>query len=367
MSSNVFGTLFRLMTFGESHGLEIGAVIDGCPAGMALDAADIQRDLDRRRPGQSRYTTQRREEDRVRIVSGVFEGRTTGTPIGLMIENQDQRARDYNEIKQLFRPGHADWTYWKKYGIRDYRGGGRASARETAMRVAGGAIARKVLRSLGVEIQGCLIAMGPVKIDPNRKNWGEVAQNPFFCPDSESVAKFEELLDRCRSQGDSVGAMLEVVARGVPVGWGEPVYGRLDADLAAGMMGINAVKSVEIGAGSHAAEGFGSQMADEMIPDAEAPEGVRFASNHSGGILGGISNGNEIVVRLAVKPTPSIHSELRTVNTMGLAQIIQTRGRHDPCVGIRAVPVAEAMMALVLVDHYLRHRARAGIFKVLHD
>ncbi|MBF0434511.1 MAG: chorismate synthase [Magnetococcales bacterium] len=362
MTANSFGRMFRLTTFGESHGPMIGAVVDGCPAGMELEEADIQRDLDRRRPGQSRFTTQRREDDRVTIVSGVFEGRTTGTPIGLMIENQDQKSRDYNDIKDLFRPGHADWTYLQKYGRRDYRGGGRASARETAMRVAGGAIARKVLRSLGVTIQGCLIGMGPERIDRTHWDWEEVGRNPFFSPDREAVPRFEALLDRCRRAEDSVGAMLEIVARGVPVGWGEPVYGRLDADLAAGMMGINAVKAVEIGAGCAAAQGFGSQLADEMVVDRSRPGGVRFVSNHAGGILGGIANGDDIVVRLAVKPTPSIHTELRTIDSSGEARIIKTRGRHDPCVGIRAVPVAEAMMALVLMDHCLLHRARSGMF-----
>ncbi|MBF0109450.1 MAG: chorismate synthase [Magnetococcales bacterium] len=364
MSANVFGTLFRLMTFGESHGPEIGAVVDGCPAGMALDVVEIQHDLDRRRPGQSRYTTQRKEEDKVRIVSGVFEGRTTGTPIGLMIENQDQRSRDYGAIQHVFRPGHADWTYWKKYGLRDYRGGGRASARETAMRVAGGAVARKVLRSAGVEIRGCLIGMGPEKIDPARKDWSEVEKNPFFSPDVAAVERFAALLERCRSEGDSVGAMLEVEASGVPVGWGEPVYGRLDADLAAALMGINAVKAVEIGTGFGVAEGFGSHLADEMVPEPDSPLGIRFLSNHSGGILGGISSGAPIVVRIAVKPTPSIHSQLRSVDTSGREQMIRTLGRHDPCVGIRAVPVAEAMVALVLADHYLRHRARWEMFPV---
>lgn len=365
MSSNVFGQMFRLVTFGESHGPVIGAVVDGCPSGMDLVEDDLQRDLDRRRPGQSRFTTQRRELDRVKILSGVFEGKTTGTPIGMIIENEDQRSRDYTEIQQLFRPGHADWTYLVKYGRRDYRGGGRASARETAMRVAGGAIAKKILSSMGVSIQGSLIAMGPEKTDPLHHDFSQVEKNPFFCPDSEAVSRFEALLERCRREGDSVGAMLEVVARGVPAGWGEPVYGRLDADLAGGMMGINAVKSVEIGAGSRVAEGFGSQMADEMVPDGGNPRGVRFLANHSGGILGGISNGEDIVVRLAVKPTPSIATELRTVDTFGQARSIKTRGRHDPCVGIRAVPVAEAMMALVLADHSLRHRARHGVFSAL--
>ncbi|MBF0134045.1 MAG: chorismate synthase [Magnetococcales bacterium] len=362
MSGNSLGTLFRLTTFGESHGPAIGGVVDGCPPGMDLDESDIQKDLERRRPGQSRFTTQRRESDRVKILSGVFEGKTTGTPIGLLIENEDQKSRDYTEIQEVFRPGHADWTYLKKYGRRDYRGGGRASARETAMRVAGGAIARKILRYQGVEIQGCLIAMGPEQTDPGKRDWSQVDKNPFFSPDSDAVARFEVLLDRCRSAGDSVGAVLEVVARGVPVGWGDPVYGRLDADLAGGMMGINAVKGVEIGTGFASAGGYGSQMADEMVPDAGQRDGVRFLSNHSGGILGGISNGNEIVVRLAVKPTPSIHKPLQTVTTSGQGQIIQTRGRHDPCVGIRAVPVAEAMMALILVDHFFRHRSRHALF-----
>ncbi|MBF0454727.1 MAG: chorismate synthase [Magnetococcales bacterium] len=362
MSANSMGRLFSYTTFGESHGSAIGAVVDGCPAGMALCEADIQVDLDRRRPGTSRFTTQRKELDRVQILSGVFEGVTTGTPIGLLIKNGDQRSKDYSKIKETFRPGHADYTYWKKYGIRDYRGGGRSSARETAMRVAAGAIAKKLLSHLGVTIRGALIAMGTEEIDRSRWAWSQVENNPFFCPDALAVPRFEALLDSIRKQGDSIGALIEVVAQGVPAGWGEPVIDRLDADLAKAMMSINAVKGVEIGAGMAAAQGRGSHMADEMVPDGDQPEGVRFLSNFSGGILGGISSGGELVVRLSVKPTSSIHIPKKTVDIHGQPQEIVTHGRHDPCVGIRAVPVAEAMAALVLADHFLQHRCRSGIF-----
>jgi chorismate synthase len=362
MSGNSFGRLFRYTTFGESHGPAIGAVVDGCPAGMALSEADIQIDLDRRRPGASRFTTQRKEADQVRILSGVFEGITTGTPIGLLIENSDQRSKDYSEIKDKFRPGHADYTYWRKYGLRDYRGGGRSSARETAMRVAAGAVAKKLLSHIDVEVQGALIGMGEEEIDRQRWDWSEVTNNPFFCPDAEAVPRFEKLLERIRHQGDSVGALLEVVAKGVPAGWGEPVIDRLDADLAKAMMSINAVKGVEIGAGMAAARGTGSAMADEMVPDLEKLGGVGFLSNFSGGILGGISSGADLVVRMSVKPTSSISIAKKTIDTNGQPQEIVTKGRHDPCVGIRAVPVAEAMAALVLADHFLQHRSRQSIF-----
>ena len=360
MSGNSFGQLFRVTTFGESHGPALGAIVDGCPSGLSLSAADLQGDLDRRRPGQSRFTTQRQEMDRVRILSGVFEGVTTGTPIGLLIENNDQRSKDYTDIQTLFRPGHADYTYWRKYGIRDYRGGGRASARETAMRVAAGGVAKRLLATLGVEIRAALIAMGSEQIDRDRWDWDEVERNPFFSPDAIMVPRWEALLDNIRKQKDSVGALLEVVASGVPVGWGEPVFDRLDADLAKGIMSINAVKSVEIGAGLAAANGTGSAMADEMRADAAATDGVAFLSNHAGGILGGISTGQDIVLRLAVKPTSSIGIPRKTVDIHGKDQTIVTKGRHDPCVGIRAVPIAEAMTALVLADHFLRFRSHHG-------
>ncbi|MBF0180733.1 MAG: chorismate synthase [Magnetococcales bacterium] len=361
MSGNGFGILFRLTTFGESHGPAIGGVVEGCPAGLPLAEADLQRDLDRRRPGQSRFTTARNEPDQVRILSGVFEGVTTGTPIGLLIENQDKRSVDYREIQDRFRPGHADWVYQKKYGIRDYRGGGRASARETALRVAGGAIAKKLLADqAGVRIQGALTAMGEVAIDRQNWRWEEVERNPFFTPDADAVPRFEELVKMIRAAGDSVGALLEVIATGVPVGLGEPVFDRLDADLAKALMSINAVKGVEIGSGMAAACGQGSMMADEMVPDPGQPDGVAFLSNHAGGILGGISTGQPIVARLAVKPTSSIAIPRRSVTLDNQACEVVTRGRHDPCVGIRAVPVAEAMMALTLADHWLRFRSRQG-------
>ncbi|MBF0380624.1 MAG: chorismate synthase [Magnetococcales bacterium] len=362
MSANSFGRLFCYTTFGESHGPAIGAIVDGCPAGMPLTEADIQHDLDRRRPGTSRFTTQRKEPDTVQILSGVFEGKTTGTPIGLMIVNQDQRSKDYSKIKDTFRPGHADYTYFRKYGIRDYRGGGRSSARETAMRVAAGAIAKKLLLHTGVKVHGALVAMGEEDIEYNNWSWAEVAKNPFFSPDANAVPRFEKLMDEIRKKGDSVGATVEVVAQGVPPGWGEPVIDRLDADLAKAMMSINAVKGVEIGAGMLAARGRGSEMADEMIPDEKAKHGVKFLSNYSGGILGGISSGADIVVRIAVKPTSSIHIPKQTIDKNGNAQEIVTHGRHDPCVGIRAVPVAEAMAAIVLADHFLQNRSRANIF-----
>jgi chorismate synthase len=354
MSHNSFGHLFRFTTWGESHGSAIGCVVDGCPPRIPLGEADIQPWLDRRRPGQSRFTTQRQEPDQVRILSGVFEGLTTGAPISLVIENVDQRPRDYAEIADRFRPGHADLTYELKYGIRDYRGGGRASARETAMRVAAGAIARKVLGS-GVVIRGALVQMGPHPIDRSRWDWAATGENPFFCPDAVAAVAWESYLAEVRKAGSSCGAVIEIVAEGAPPGLGAPVYGKLDADLAAGLMSINAVKGVEIGEGFAAAALSGEANADEMhMQDGR----VQFASNHAGGILGGISTGQPIVARFAVKPTSSILTPRRTVNRRGAEADITTRGRHDPCVGIRAVPVGEAMMALVLADHLLRHRAQ---------
>jgi chorismate synthase len=361
MSHNTFGHLFRVTTFGESHGVAIGCVVDGCPPQIPLTVEEIQRDLDRRRPGQSRFTTQRQEPDAVKILSGVMAHPesgaqvTTGTPIGLLIENTDQRSKDYSDIKDKFRPGHADYTYEAKYGLRDYRGGGRSSARETAMRVAAGAIARKILS--GVTVRGALVQMGPHKIDRDKWNWDQVAKNPFFCPDKDKAAFFEDYLDGIRKSGSSIGAVIEVVAEGVPAGWGAPIYGKLDADLAAAMMSINAVKGVEIGAGFAAAELSGEENADEMRM---GNQGVAFLSNHAGGILGGISTGQPVVARFAVKPTSSILSPRRTVDRNGGETEIMTKGRHDPCVGIRAVPVGEAMMACVLADHFLRHRAQVG-------
>jgi chorismate synthase len=361
MSHNTFGRLFRVTTFGESHGVAIGCVVDGCPPQIPLTVEEIQRDLDRRRPGQSRFTTQRQEPDAVKILSGVMahpetgEQVTTGTPIGLLIENTDQRSKDYSDIKDKFRPGHADYTYEAKYGLRDYRGGGRSSARETAMRVAAGAVARKILP--GVTVRGALVQMGPHKIDRDKWNWDEVAKNPFFCPDKDKAAFFEDYLDGIRKSGSSIGAVIEVVAEGVPAGWGAPIYGKLDADLAAAMMSINAVKGVEIGDGFAAAELSGEENADEMRM---GNQGVAFLSNHAGGILGGISTGQPVVARFAVKPTSSILSPRRTVDRNGGETEIMTKGRHDPCVGIRAVPVGEAMMACVLADHFLRHRAQIG-------
>jgi chorismate synthase len=361
MSHNTFGHLFRVTTFGESHGVAIGCVVDGCPPQVPLLVEDIQRDLDRRRPGQSRFTTQRQEPDAVKILSGVMANPetgvqvTTGTPIGLLIENTDQRSKDYSDIKDKFRPGHADYTYEAKYGLRDYRGGGRSSARETAMRVAAGAIARKILS--GVTIRGALVQMGPHMIDRDKWDWQEVAKNPFFCPDKDKAAFFENYLDGIRKSGSSIGAVIEVVAEGVPAGWGAPIYAKLDADLAAAMMSINAVKGVEIGAGFAAAELSGEENADEMRM---GNQGVSFLSNHAGGVLGGISTGQPVVVRFAVKPTSSILSPRRTVDRNGGETEIMTKGRHDPCVGIRAVPVGEAMMACVLADHFLRHRAQIG-------
>jgi chorismate synthase len=364
MSHNSFGHLFRVTTFGESHGPALGCVVDGCPPGLALEAEDIQAELDRRKPGQSRFTTQRREPDQVRILSGVFaddrtEGRqlTTGTPIALLIENTDQRSKDYSEIRDSYRPGHADYAYDAKYGIRDYRGGGRSSARETAARVAAGAIARKVLPA-EVIVQAALVQMGPHAIDRARWDWAEVERNPFFCPDAEMAAFYETYLDGIRKDGSSVGAVIEVVAEGVPPGLGAPVYGKLDADLAAAMMSINAVKGVEIGDGFASAALRGEENADEMRSgNAGTPT---FLANHAGGILGGIATGQPVICRFAVKPTSSILTPRRTVTRDNRDADIVTKGRHDPCVGIRAVPVAEAMMACVLADHYLRHRGQVG-------
>jgi chorismate synthase len=362
MSHNSFGHLFRVTTFGESHGAAIGCVVDGCPPRLALTAADIQRDLDRRRPGQSRFTTQRREPDEVKILSGVMiddsSGAqvTTGSPIALAIENVDQRSKDYSEIRDLYRPGHADYTYDAKYGLRDYRGGGRASARETAARVAAGAVARKIIP--GVTVRAALVQMGPHAIDRDRWDWDEVARNPFFCPDAARAAFFEDYLDGIRKQGSSIGAVIEVIAEGVPVGLGAPVYGKLDSDIAAALMGINAVKGVEIGAGFAAAALSGEDNADEMRMGNDGRP--RFLSNRAGGILGGISTGQPIVARFAVKPTSSILTPRATVDRYGRETEIATKGRHDPCVGIRAVPVGEAMLACVLADHYLRHRGQVG-------
>ncbi len=356
MSANSFGHLFRFTTFGESHGPAIGCVVDGVPPRLPLNEADIQVFLDRRRPGQSRHTSQRREPDTVEIMSGVFEGQTTGTPIGLLIRNQDARSKDYAAIKDTFRPGHADYTYLAKYGIRDHRGGGRASARETAMRVAAGAVARKVLGK-GIEIRGALIRIGPHAIDRDHWDWAEVARNPFWCPDAQSAAHWEAYLDGVRKQGSSIGAVIEVVASGVPAGLGAPIYNKLDGDLAKALMTINAVKGVEVGAGFAAAALSGEENADEMRM---GNDGVTFQSNNAGGILGGISTGQDIVVRFAVKPTSSILTPRRTVTASGEDTEIVTKGRHDPCVGIRAVPVGEAMVACVLADHLLLHRAQGG-------
>jgi chorismate synthase len=350
MSCNTFGTLFCVTSFGESHGPAIGCVVDGCPPGMELAAEDIQRELDRRRPGTSRHVTQRREPDAVEILSGVFEGRTTGTPIALLIRNEDQRSKDYASIAETFRPGHADYAYWQKYGIRDYRGGGRASARETAVRVAAGAIAKKWLRErFGVSVRGRLVQLGPHVIP--FESLDLVDASPFFVANATIVPELEAFMDALRKSGDSCGARITVVASGVPAGWGEPVYSRLDADLAQAMMGINAVKGVEIGAGFASVAQRGSEHSDEMTPQG-------FLSNHAGGILGGISTGQDVVVTIAVKPTSSIRLDRRSIDKAGNAVVVNTHGRHDPCVGIRATPIAEAMLVLVLMDHALRHRAQ---------
>ena len=350
MSGNTFGKVFTVTTFGESHGPALGCIVDGCPPGMQITEADIQKDLDRRRPGTSRHTTQRREPDEVRILSGVFDGRTTGTPIGLLIENVDQRSRDYEKIKDVFRPSHADYTYNRKYGFRDYRGGGRSSARETAMRVAAGAIARKYLQErIGVQIRGYLAQLGPIHLEA--KELGQVDENPFFCADPSKLDELENYMINLRRDGDSIGARINLVATGVPPGWGEPVFDRLDADIAHAMMGINAVKAVELGAGFAAVEQRGSRHRDEMTP-------LGFLSNNAGGVLGGISSGQDLLVSIALKPTSSITIPGKTVDADGNAAQIVTTGRHDPCVGLRATPIAEAMLALVLMDHYLRHRAQ---------
>jgi chorismate synthase len=350
MSGNTFGRSFCVTSFGESHGPAIGCVVDGCPPNLELSEADIQRDLDRRRPGTSRHVTQRREPDTVEILSGVFEGRTTGTPIALLIRNQDARSKDYANIADTFRPGHADYTYWQKYGIRDYRGGGRQSARETAVRVAAGAIAKKWLHErYGIVVRGYLAALGPNAVP--LKDWEAVHRNPFFVADESVVPALEAFMDRLRKSGDSCGARINVVAHNVPVGWGEPVYDKLDADIAYNMMSINAVKGVEIGAGFASVQQKGTEHSDEMIPQG-------FLSNNAGGILGGISTGQDVVVSIAIKPTSSIRLARRTIDKQGEAASIETHGRHDPCVGIRATPIAEAMLALTLMDHALRHRAQ---------
>lgn len=350
MSGNSFGQSFTLTSFGESHGPALGGIVDGCPPGLPLDEAVLQRELDRRRPGTSRYTTQRREPDTVRILSGVFEGHTTGTPIGLLIENVDQRSKDYSKIAALFRPGHADYTYQQKYGRRDYRGGGRSSARETAIRVAGGAIAKHYLRErLGITVRGYLSALGPIAL--GCEDWAAVEQNPFFCGEPARVGELEQFMQALRKSGDSIGARVTVVAEGVPPGWGEPIFDRLDADLAKALMSINAVKGVEIGDGFDCVAARGTEFRDELTP-------AGFLSNHAGGVLGGISSGQQVIAHLALKPTSSLHLPGRTVDEAGAAAQIRTTGRHDPCVGIRATPIAEAMMALVLMDHHLRHRAQ---------
>jgi len=359
MSINSFGHLFRVTTWGESHGPALGATVDGCPPGVAIDESMIQHWLDRRKPGQNKYTTQRREPDQVRILSGVFEGQTTGTPVQLMIENTDQRSKDYSEIMHKFRPGHADITYWQKYGIRDYRGGGRSSARETAARVAAGGLAREAIKAMlpGVEIKGYMVRMGVHEIDRARFDWEQIEANPFWTPDAQAAETFAEYLDGLRKEGNSVGAVIEVVARNVPAGLGAPIYGKLDTDLAAAMMSINAVKGVEIGDGMAAAALDGVANADEI---SMGPDGPEYSSNHAGGILGGISTGQDIVVRFAVKPTSSILTTRKTITKAGEAAEIITKGRHDPCVGIRAVPVGEAMMACVILDHLLLHRGQVG-------
>ena len=352
MSGNSFGKLFTVTTFGESHGAALGCIIDGCPPGLELAEADMQADLDRRKPGTSRHTTQRREADEVRILSGVFEGKTTGTPIGLIIENTDQRSKDYSKISEQFRPAHADYTYMHKYGVRDYRGGGRSSARETAMRVAAGAVARKFLEQrLGILIRGYLSELGPIRAE--KLDWDQVHQNPFFCPDADKVPEMEAYMDALRKEGDSIGARINVVAEGVPPGLGEPVFDRLDADLAHALMSINAVKGVEIGAGFGCIDQKGTAHRDEMTPEG-------FLSNHAGGVLGGISSGQPILASIALKPTSSLRLPGRSIDVNGNPVEVITTGRHDPCVGIRATPIAEAMMAIVLMDHYLRHRGQNG-------
>mgnify|MGYP002634506432 FL=1 len=352
MAGNSFGQLFTVTTFGESHGIALGAIVDGCPPGLELTEEDIQPDLDRRKPGQSKYTTQRKEGDRVRILSGVFEGRTTGTPIGLLVENEDQKSKDYGAIKDIFRPAHADYTYLNKYGIRDYRGGGRSSARETTMRVAAGAIAKKYLKEQnGISIRGYLSAIGHIRPEPIDLNI--VNENAFFCPDSSKLDEIAQLIDDMRRQGDSIGAEVSVLAKGVPVGLGEPVFSRLDADLASALMGINAVKGVEVGDGMAVSSQRGTEHRDEMTPNG-------FTSNHAGGILGGISSGQDIMLKMALKPTSSLTTPGQSIDVHGNPVEVVTKGRHDPCVGIRATPIGEAMVALVLMDHLLRHRGQMG-------
>ena len=350
MSGNSIGKLFTVTSFGESHGPAIGCIVDGCPPGMVLSEADLQEDLDRRKPGTSRHTTQRREADQVQILSGVFEGRTTGTPIALLIQNTDQRSKDYAKIKDRFRPGHADYTYTQKYGFRDYRGGGRSSARETAMRVAAGGIAKKYLREgYGIEIRGYLAQLGPIKVE--KLEWDQVRQNPFFCPDPDKVPEMESYMDALRKEGNSIGARINLLASGIPPGLGEPIFDRLDADIAHALMSINAVKAVEIGAGFDSVKQKGTDHRDEMTPDG-------FLTNQAGGILGGISSGQDILASIALKPTSSLRLPGRSVNLDGEPVEVITEGRHDPCVGIRATPIAEAMLAIVLMDHLLRHRAQ---------
>jgi len=350
MSGNTIGKLFTVTSFGESHGLALGCIVDGCPPGLALSAEDLQRDLDRRKPGQSRFTTQRKEADAVKILSGVFEGRTTGTPIGLMIENTDQKSKDYSNIKDIFRPAHADYTYQQKYGLRDYRGGGRSSARETAMRVAAGAIAKKYLaQHFGVQVRAYLSQLGPIKAE--QFDWDQVEQNAFFCPDAGKVAQMETYMAALNKEGNSIGAKISVVASKVPVGLGEPVFDRLDADIAHALMSINAVKGVEIGAGFDSVSQKGTEHRDEMTPQG-------FLSNNAGGVLGGISSGQDIIAHIALKPTSSLRLSGRSIDVAGNPVEVVTTGRHDPCVGIRAVPIAEAMLAIVLMDHLLRHRAQ---------
>jgi chorismate synthase len=356
MSGNTFGKLFTVTTFGESHGLALGCIVDGCPPGLALSEADLQHDLDRRRPGKNKFETQRKEPDQVKILSGVFEGKTTGTPIGLLIENTDQRSKDYGNIKDQYRPAHADYSYMQKYGVRDYRGGGRSSARETAMRVAAGAIAKKYLQQqFGILIRGCLTQLGPIKTNLaiSDWNWDEVENNPFFSPDSSKVAEMESYMQALRKEGNSVGAKISVVASGMIPGLGEPIFDRLDADLAHALMSINAVKGVEIGAGFDSVSQKGTEHRDEIVPEG-------FLSNNAGGILGGISTGQDIIAHIALKPTSSLHIPGRSVDVYGNAVEVVTKGRHDPCVGIRATPIAEAMVALVLIDHLLRHRGQNG-------
>lgn len=352
MSGNTFGRHFTVTSFGESHGAALGAVVDGCPPGLALSEADLQNDLDRRKPGQSRYTTQRREGDQVKILSGVFEGKTTGTPIGLLIENTDQRSRDYANIKDIYRPAHADFTYDQKYGFRDYRGGGRSSARETAMRVAAGGIAKKYLHTqLGIQITGYLSQLGPIEL--RAENLAETHNNPFFCAEPSKVPELEAYMQALIKEGNSIGAKVSVIGTGIPAGLGEPIFDRLDAELAKALMSINAVRGVEIGDGFAAVSQKGTEHRDEMSPDG-------FLSNHAGGVLGGISTGQDIIAHLALKPTSSLRLPGQSINQQGAAVVVETKGRHDPCVGIRAVPIAEAMMALVLMDHVLRHRGQTG-------